>query len=114
MSSKMVVFSDASGPVKPLNGFFLVFFFHVALGCKNGENASSVDRLCIKFVFHASSVVLDSCSDKVHCFCAVAAISQIQHQIFCNLFSCVLTTVPNLSLLICRSWVSSKPLPPRQ
>ena len=55
----MVVFSDASNPVKPLNGLFSVFFFHVALGCKNGENASSVVRVCIKLVFHASSVVLD-------------------------------------------------------
>ena len=96
----MVVFSDALGPVKPLNGVFFVFFFHVALGSKNGENASSVARVCIKFAFHASSVVLDSCSDKVHCFCAVAAISRIQHQIFCNLFSYVLMTVPDLSLLI--------------
>ena len=86
MSSKMVV-SAASGPVKPLNGFFLVFFFHVALGCKNGANASSVDRVCIKLVFHASSVVLDSYSDKVHCICAVAAIFQIQHQNFLESFS---------------------------
>ena len=48
----MMVVSDAAGPFKPPNGLFLVFFLHVALGSKNSENVSSVDRVCIRLVFH--------------------------------------------------------------
>ena len=91
MSSSIVVLLAASDPMKLLNGFLLVFLPHVTPGSKKGRKISSWERKHIKLSFHAFKVACYSCSDKVHCICAVAAIFQIQHQIFCYLSIAVAT-----------------------
>ena len=70
MSSSIVLLFAASGPVKHLNGLFLVPFPHVASGRKNGVNISSWESVQIILFFQVSNVFCDSFADKVYCICA--------------------------------------------